>query len=68
MNAQVPLMAYPPAAQFVRLLCTRVQSGYPQAMATTTRALVQAGTDRSEMLTLVGNAATFGSFLICCCA
>lgn len=68
MNAQVPILAYPPTAQFVRLLCTRVREGYPQAMSLSTRALVQAGADRAEMLALVGNAATFGSFLIGCCA
>ena len=68
MNAQVPILPYPPAVEFVHLLAGRVRTGYPQAMSLTTRALVQAGADRAEMLALVGNAATFGAFLIGCCA
>lgn len=68
MNAEVSINPYPPAADFVQHLWSTVRTGYPQSMAITTRALVQAGADRAEMLALVGNAATFGSFLVGCCA
>ncbi|MGY6708616.1 MAG: hypothetical protein ACXIVF_09830 [Rhizobiaceae bacterium] len=68
MNAEVSINPYPPAAEFVHDLWTRVRTGYPQSMSITTRALVQAGAERGEMLSLVGNATTFGSFLVGCCA
>lgn len=68
MNAVVPISPYPPAADFVPVLWAKVRNGYPKSMAITTRALVQAGADRAEMLALVGSASSFGAFLLGCCA